>query len=75
MKLAITGKQLEEQVSALRDTISKVENGKRTTYPFDVALSHQLYAELFGPFAGALPSVRHLVFEPDGPMLRLPINL
>ncbi|MFL6754215.1 MAG: CHAT domain-containing protein [Sphingomicrobium sp.] len=75
VKLAITGKQLEEQVSALRDTISKVENGKRTTYPFDVALSHQLYAELFGPFAGALPSVRHLVFEPDGPMLRLPINL
>jgi CHAT domain-containing protein len=75
VKLGITAKQLDEQVNALRDTISKVENGKRTTYPFDVALSHQLYTELFGAFASALPSVRHLVFEPDGPMLRLPINL
>ena len=36
-------KQIDDQVGALRDTISKVENGQRTTYPFDVALSHQLY--------------------------------
>ncbi len=49
-------KQLDEQVDALRDTISKVENGQRTTYPFDVALSHQLYTELFGPFAAAMTS-------------------
>ena len=63
------------QVAALRDTISKVENGQRTTYPFDVALSHQLYAELFGPFQAALPPVKHLIFEPDGAMLRLPANL
>jgi len=74
-KLDVTGKQLDEQVDALRDTISKVENGQRTTYPFDVALSHQLYTELFGPFAAALPPVKHLIFEPDGAMLRLPINL
>jgi CHAT domain-containing protein len=62
-------------VTALRDTISKVENGQRTTYPFDVALSHQLYTELFGPFAAAMPAVKHLIFEPDGAMLRLPVNL
>jgi CHAT domain-containing protein len=75
VKLAVTAKQLDEQVSALRDTISKVEGGQRTTYPFDVALSHQMYGELFGPFAAAIPAVKHLIFEPDGAMLRLPINL
>ena len=75
VKLDVTSNQLNEQVDALRDTISKVENGQRTTYPFDVALSHQLYGELFGAFAAALPSVKHLIFEPDGAMLRLPINL
>ncbi|MEA3068468.1 MAG: hypothetical protein QOK41_1875 [Sphingomonadales bacterium] len=75
VKLDATSKQLDEQVNALRDTISAVENGQRTTYPFDVALSHQLYGELFGPFDSALGSVKHLIFEPDGAMLRLPPNL
>jgi len=75
VKLGVTAKQLDEQVSALRDTISKVEGGQRTTYPFDVALSHQIYVELFGPFAATIPPVKHLIFEPDGAMLRLPINL
>jgi CHAT domain-containing protein len=75
VKLGTTGKQLDEQVAALRDTISTVENGQRTTYPFDVALSHQLYTELFGPFGQPLAAVKHLIFEPDGAMLRLPPNL
>jgi CHAT domain-containing protein len=75
VKLAANSKQLNEQVDALRDTISKVENGQRTTYPFDVALSHQLYTELFAPFHAALLSSKHLIFEPDGPMLRLPVSL
>ena len=72
---SVTGKQLDAQVSSLRDTISTVENGQRTTLPFDVALSHQLYSELFGPFAAEMPSIKHLIFEPDGAMLRLPANL
>ena len=75
VRLETSGKQLDEQVAALRDTISTIENGRRTTYPFDVALAHQLYAELFGPFGPAMGSVRHLIFEPDGAMLRLPPNL
>lgn len=75
VKLAATSTQLSEQVDALRETISTVENGQRTTYPFDVALSHQIYGELFGPYAAELPSVKHLIFEPDGAMLRLPTNL
>jgi CHAT domain-containing protein len=75
VKLDSTATQLGEQVDALRETISTVENGQRTTYPFDVALSHQIYGELFGPFDGELGSVKHLIFEPDGAMLRLPPNL
>lgn len=74
-RLEVTSKQLDDQVSALRDTISTVENGQRTTYPFDVALAHQLYTELFGPFDSDIRSVKHLIFEPDGAMLRLPPNL
>lgn len=75
VKLETTAKQLDAQVTALRDTISVVENGERITYPFDVALSRQLYKELLGPFDAAMPSIKHLIFEPDGAMLRLPINL
>jgi CHAT domain-containing protein len=75
VKLKTAAKQLDAQVTALRDTISVVENGERITYPFDVALSRQLYTELLGPFDAAMPSIKHLIFEPDGAMLRLPINL
>jgi CHAT domain-containing protein len=75
VRLDTTAKQLDDQVSALRDTISVIENGQRTTYPFDVALSHQLYNELFSPFGAAIPAARHLIFEPDGALLRLPPNL
>jgi CHAT domain-containing protein len=75
VRLDTSGKQLDDQVSALRDTISVVENGQRTTYPFDVALSHQIYAELFGPFGASIPATKHLIFEPDGALLRLPPNL
>ncbi|HZC37089.1 MAG TPA: CHAT domain-containing protein, partial [Sphingomicrobium sp.] len=35
-RLNATSKQLDEQVDALRDTISTVENGQRMTYAFDV---------------------------------------
>jgi CHAT domain-containing protein len=75
VKLEVTGKQLGEQVDALRETISTVENGQRITYAFDVGLAHQLYNELFAPFQAELPAVKHLVFEADGAMLRLPPSL
>ena len=74
-KLNVSASQLSDQVQALRQTISTVENGQRTTYPFDVALAHQMYGELFGPFAADVAAAKHLIFEPDGAMLRLPPNL
>jgi CHAT domain-containing protein len=74
-KLETTGQQLKQQVDALRETISTVEDGQRMTYAFDVGLSHQMYKELFGPFEADLAGVNHLIFEPDGAMLSLPPNL
>lgn len=66
---------LDTAVDTIRSTISVVENGRRVTYPFDAATAYKLYGQLFGPVAARLPSVAHLIFEPDGAMLRLPINL
>lgn len=66
---------LENAVDAIRSTISTVENGRRVTYPFDAATARKLYVQLFGPAADHLPAIKHLVFEPDGAMLKLPVNL
>jgi CHAT domain-containing protein len=74
-RISGTAKELDQQVDALRDTISKVENGKRVTYAFDVGLSRQMYDKLMKPFDAQIAGVRHLIFEPDGAMLRLPPNL
>ena len=71
----LTSDQLDKSVDALRDTISKDEDGQPTTYPFDIALGHKLFTDLLGPVSQRLAAVRHLIFEPDGAMLRLPINL
>jgi CHAT domain-containing protein len=66
---------LEERVDTLRATISLLEDGENVTYPFDVETAHLLYRGLFAPVADELRGVRHLIFEPDGAMLRLPANL
>ena len=74
-KSDISAAGLDTAVDTIRSTISIVENGRRVTYPFDAATAYKLYGQLFGPVAAKLPSVSHLIFEPDGGMLRLPINL
>ncbi|MFN3989614.1 MAG: CHAT domain-containing protein [Erythrobacter sp.] len=66
---------LERLVTTIRESIAVVEAGQVLTYPFDVAASRELYLRLFGPIAARLPEVRHIVFEPDGALLKLPINL
>ena len=67
--------ELGTMVAALRDTIVKFENGRAATYPFDAQTARRLYRVLFDPVDAAMPAVRHLVFEPDGPLLQLPVNL
>jgi CHAT domain-containing protein len=75
VRIDATAKQLEGEVDSLRETISTVEGGQRMTYPFDVGLARKLYVQLLQPFDADLAGVRHLIFEPDGAMLRLPPNL
>ena len=63
-------------VAAIRDTVVKLDaDGAPTTSPFDAADARKLYVALFGPVDAAMAGVRHLIFEPDGPMLQLPVNL
>ena len=63
---------LEQDVQVLRDSIVKVENGEQVNYPFDLARARQLYLKLFGGIEGDVQGLKHLIFEPDGPMLQLP---
>jgi hypothetical protein len=74
-RIEATPAQVSADVDALRDTISIVEAGRAITYPFDVERAFALYGRLFGPAEADLAGITHLVFEPDGAMLRLPPNL
>jgi CHAT domain len=74
-KIGASPAQLERQVDALRATIAVEEDGRILTYPFDVERAFGLYLQLFGPGREAMRTVTHLIFEPDGAMLRLPPNL
>lgn len=67
--------ELEEMVLLLRESIAIAEGGEVLTFPFDLETSRSLYVKLFEPVADRLPSRKHIVFEPDGAMLKLPINL
>lgn len=67
--------EIEKTVDALRDTISVVEGGQQMTYPFDLKLARMLYRALIEPVQDRLANMSDLVFEPDGALLRLPINL
>jgi CHAT domain-containing protein len=71
----LSPQELERRVDALRQTISIIRGGQQVTYPFDLELAYDLYQGLFGPIAGEIGPVTHLIFEPDGAMMRLPANL
>lgn len=74
-RLDVDRATLEEQVATLRDSVVRIENGTPTTYPFDIALARTLYVELFAPVDARMAGVKHLIFEPDGPLLQLPPSL
>lgn len=70
-----TATEIADLVMALRATISLSVGGNQQTFPFDVETSAVLHEALLAPVAGELAAVRHLIFEPDGAMLQLPLNL
>jgi CHAT domain-containing protein/tetratricopeptide (TPR) repeat protein len=67
--------ELGKRVDAIRSSISVVQDGKAVTFPFDADAARRLYVDLTGPAATTLLQARHLIFEPDGAMLRLPVSL
>ncbi|WP_422794986.1 CHAT domain-containing protein [Sphingobium mellinum] len=74
-RLAASASEVARKVAALRQTISIDVNGVQTTYALDLPVARSLYLDLFGPVDQRLAPVRHLIFEPDGAMLQLPVNL
>ncbi len=67
--------EIEAMVDTLRDSIAVELAGQTITYPFEIGTARALYQALFAPVDGQLRQARHLVFEPDGALLRLPANL
>jgi len=61
--------QAAVQVNALRAPFESED----TLPPFDLAKSYALYQKLFGPIAGELASAKHLIYEPDGSLIALPV--
>lgn len=74
-RLPVTATALAKKVGDLRDTISTTVNGTQATYPLDVTLARSLYGDLFAPVEARLAAAQHLIIEPDGAMLQLPVNL
>lgn len=73
--IAKDASEIEGDVAFLRDSIALEQGGQTITYPFEIARARSLYQTLFGPVAGQLQQASHLIFEPDGAMLQLPVNL
>ena len=71
-RLDTTASAMATNVTALRDSIVKIENGEAVTEPFDLARARAMYLSLFGPMDAEVHGLKHLIFEPDGPMLQLP---
>ena len=63
---------LQKEVQTVRDSVVTVESGQPVIYPFDVAKARELYLKLFEPLDSDIQGLKHLIFEPDGPMLQLP---
>ncbi len=66
---------LDVSVDVIRASISQQEGGQIVTYPFDMEMARSLYTGLFAPVDGEMAGVSHLIFEPDGALLRLPLDL
>ena len=72
MRIAPTRNMMADKVSQIRRSIVRYEGEEAVTDPFDADNARSLYLELFGPIDGEVQALKHLVFEPDGPMLQLP---
>ncbi len=72
LQLGMDPAAMGREVSAIRDSIVKEDAGGLVTSPFDIGKARGLYLALFGPVDADVRAARHLIVEPDGPMLELP---
>ena len=72
MRLAPGAAALAADVTALRSSIVRFDNGEQVTEPFNLKRARAMYLALFGAVDGDVRSRKHLIFEPDGAMLQLP---
>ena len=72
LKLGTSASAMAADVTALRNSIVRIENGAAVTEPFELERARALYLALFGPVDAEVRATKHLIFEPDGPMLQLP---
>ncbi|MGX7951575.1 CHAT domain-containing protein [Tsuneonella sp. HG249] len=74
-KVGASAAEVAGLVNRLRDSISVTLGGVNATFPFDIDTARALFNDLMSPIAGDLAGVKHLVFEPDGALMELPVNL
>ena len=74
-RISLSEGDLDFEVDMLRSSISALEGGRYVTYPFEVALARDLHKALFAAVADRIAAADHLVFEPDGALLRLPVDI
>jgi CHAT domain-containing protein/tetratricopeptide (TPR) repeat protein len=72
IRIVPTRNMIGDKVSLIRRSIYRVEGDESVTDEFDADNARSLYLELFGSIDGEIQALKHLVFEPDGPMLQLP---
>lgn len=74
-RASITAGELETAVQAMRDSISRFDGKQYATSTFAAKEAVAVYKALFGPVSAELQAAHHLIFEPDGAMLKLPVNV
>ncbi len=74
-KLVVGRSELEAMTNQIRDSIVLEQANQLVTNPFDVVASRKMFQILFGPVENQILSINHLIFEPDGPLLKLPANI
>ena len=74
-RLGATPAELATRVADLRSSIVQIDQGQTLTPPFDAELASRLYADVLGTVAPELRQVTHLIYEPDGALLKLPLTL
>lgn len=67
--IAMTRAEATGEVRALRSPFEQEESLPE----FDVARAHKLFLGLFGPVRAEIAQAKHLIYEPDGALISLPV--